>query len=156
MKLNMIVCVADNNLIGDANPTGNGLLWHSKEELQYYKSITKGNVVIFGENTAKCVPINLMKKDRDVEVLVLGKNSLQDIVAKYPDRELFICGGYTIYKIFLETFTFDTIYLSKLKPHVEVKHAENPLYLPNIDSMKEYVKVSTIEYDDFIAYVYKS
>ena len=29
-EINMIVCVAENNLIGDKNPTGNGLLWHSK------------------------------------------------------------------------------------------------------------------------------
>ena len=36
-EINMIVCVAENNLIGDKNPTGNGLLWHSKEELAYYK-----------------------------------------------------------------------------------------------------------------------
>ena len=62
-KLNMIVCVAENNLIGDKVPEGNGLLWHSLEELNYYKSKTVGNVVLFGENTAKYVPINLMKKN---------------------------------------------------------------------------------------------
>ena len=28
-KLKMIVCVGENNLIGDKVPTGNGLLWHS-------------------------------------------------------------------------------------------------------------------------------
>ncbi|MBM6823310.1 hypothetical protein H5986_11750, partial [Fusobacterium mortiferum] len=32
------------------NPTGNGLLWHSKEELAYYKEKTVGNVVIFEKN----------------------------------------------------------------------------------------------------------
>ena len=51
-KLNIIVCVAENNLIGDKVPEGNGLLWHSLEELNYYKSKTVGNVVLFGENTA--------------------------------------------------------------------------------------------------------
>ena len=48
-KLNMIVCVAENNLIGDRVPEGNGLLWHSMEELNYYKSKTIGNVVLFGD-----------------------------------------------------------------------------------------------------------
>ena len=38
MKLNMIVCVGKDNLIGDKVPEGNGLLWHSMEELNYYKS----------------------------------------------------------------------------------------------------------------------
>ena len=41
-RLKMIVCVGENNLIGDKVPSGNGLLWHSKEELLYYKSITTG------------------------------------------------------------------------------------------------------------------
>lgn len=158
MKLNMIVCVADNNLIGDAKPTGNGLLWHSKEELQYFKSLTVGNVVVFGANTSKFVPIELMKKDRDVEIIEFGKRSLSvDIIPKYwkTDKDVFVCGGYTVYKTHLNSMIFDNIYLSKLKPHVAVKQAIEPLYLPDIDSMPEYVKVSETEHEDFIAYVYK-
>lgn len=61
-RLKMIVCVGENNIIGDKVPSGNGLLWHSKEELLYYKSITTGQVTLFGENTAKFVPIDWMKK----------------------------------------------------------------------------------------------
>ena len=83
-KLKMIVCVGENNLIGDKVPTGNGLLWHSMEELQYYKSKTIGNVVLFGENTAKYVPINLMKKNREVIVLTL-ESRLEDIMKQYED-----------------------------------------------------------------------
>ena len=83
-KLNMIVCVAENNLIGDKVPEGNGLLWHSLEELNYYKSKTVGNVVLFGENTAKYVPINLMKKNREVIVLTLD-SKLKDIMEQYKD-----------------------------------------------------------------------
>ena len=123
-KLNMIVCVGENNLIGDRVPEGNGLLWHSMEELNYYKSKTIGNVVLFGENTAKYVPINLMEKNREVIVLTLD-SKLEDIMEQYKNsgKDIFICGGYTIYKYYLDNYEIDEIYISKLKPHVEVAHA---------------------------------
>lgn len=37
-NLKMIVCVAKDNLIGSSSPQGNGLLWHSTEELKYFKN----------------------------------------------------------------------------------------------------------------------
>lgn len=157
MKLNMIVCVAKDNLIGDANPTGNGLLWHSKEELRYFKEVTSGNVVVFGENTAKVVPIELMKKDRVVEVLSFGTNTLSMIMKRYrdSDKDIFICGGYSVYKSLLEQYDFDELYISKLKEHVEVKHADTPLYFPDVEKLG-YVKViEDNQYEDFVACIYK-
>lgn len=154
-KLNMIVCVAENNLIGDKVPEGNGLLWHSLEELNYYKSKTVGNVVLFGENTAKYVPINLMKKNREVIVLTLD-SKLEDIMEQYKNsgKDIFICGGYTIYKYYLDNYEIDEIYISKLKPHVEVAHASNPLYFPDVEKYG-YKLVSEIDYNDFTATIYK-
>ena len=154
-KLNMIVCVGENNLIGDRVPEGNGLLWHSMEELNYYKSKTIGNVVLFGENTAKYVPINLMKKNREVIVLTLD-SKLEDIMEQYKNsgKDIFICGGYTIYKYYLDNYEIDEIYISKLKPHVEVAHASNPLYFPEVEKYG-YKLVSEIDYNDFTATIYK-
>lgn len=154
-KLNMIVCVGENNLIGDRVPEGNGLLWHSMEELNYYKSKTIGNVVLFGENTAKYVPINLMKKNREVIVLTFD-SKLEDIMEQYKNsgKDIFICGGYTIYKYYLDNYEIDEIYISKLKPHVEVAHASNPLYFPDVEKYG-YKLVSEIDYNDFTATMYK-
>ena len=155
MKLNMIVCVGDNNLIGDKVPEGNGLLWHSMEELNYYKSKTVGNIVLFGENTAKFVPINLMKKNREVFLLTLD-TKLEDIIKKYENsgKDIFVCGGYTIYKYYLDNYKIDEIYISKLKPHVKVAEASNPLYFPNVEEYG-YKLVSEKDYNDFTAYIYK-
>ena len=155
MKLNMIVCLAENNLMGDKNPTGNGLLWHSSEELKFYKSKTIGNIVLFGQNTASCVPLNLMRKNR--EVIVLNKETkIEDIKEKYKDtdKDIFICGGYTIYKYYLDNYDIDEIYISRLKPHVEVLEAKDPLYFPDIEKYG-YKLVSTTEYNDFVSNVYK-
>lgn len=63
-NLKLIVCVGKDNLIGDRTPdeNSNGMLWHIKEELIYFKNKTIGNTVLFGGTTAKYVPIELMKK----------------------------------------------------------------------------------------------
>lgn len=133
-KINMIVCVAKNNLIGDKNPDGNGLLWHSKEELLYFKEKTLGNVLLFGKNTAKVVPIELMKKTRDV-IIISSKDRIEDIIEKYngSDKEIFICGGATVYEYYIKNFPLDKIYVSKLKDHIEIKTPSSPLYFPNIE-----------------------
>ena len=155
MKVNLIVCVAKDNLIGDKNPEGNGLLWHSKEELLFYKEKTVGNVVLFGTNTAKYVPIKLMEKTRDV-VVMSSKDKIEDVIKKYENtgKELFICGGATIYKYYLENYPLDKLYISKLKENVEVKEAKNPLYLPNVEEYG-YKVIDQKEYNDFISYIYE-
>lgn len=154
-EINMIVCVAKNNLIGDKNPTGNGLLWHSKEELAYYKEKTVGNVVIFGKNTAKCVPIELMKKNREV-IVVSSKDNFEDIIERYVDsnKKIFVCGGATVYRAYLEKYNFDNIYFSVLKPHIKVSIPNDPLYFPKVEEFG-YSIAETKEYQDFIAYTYK-
>jgi len=154
-ELNLIVCLAKDNLIGDANPTGNGLLWHTKEELEYYKSKTVGNVVLFGLNTSKVVPINLMKKNRTVEVLDFDVN-IDELLKKYENSEMdiFICGGYSVYKYFLENYKLDNLYISRLKDHIKVEHANNPLYFPNVEDLGYHLDSSS-EYNDFFAEIYK-
>ena len=154
-ELNIIVCLSKSNLIGDANPTGNGLLWHSKEELEYYKSKTIGNVVLFGLTTSKVVPINLMKKNRTVEILDFDVN-IDELLRKYETSgmDIFICGGYSIYKYFLENYKLDNLYISKLKNHVKIEEANNPLYFPAVEELG-YKLVSSTEYEDFFAEIYK-
>lgn len=156
-NLKLIVCVGKDNLVGDRTPdkNSNGMLWHIKEELMYFKSKTIGNTLLFGGTTAKYVPIKLMKKNR--EVIVLHRNMdiaklIEDLTLK--DKTIFICGGYTIYKYFLDNFHIDEIFLSKIKDNVEVKEAVEPLYLPNIEDYG-YKIVDKNDYEEFTAYVYK-
>lgn len=55
---------------------------------------------------------------------------------------------------FLQNYSFDEIYISRLKDHVKVKKADNLLYLPNLEDFG-YVKVKEDEYEDFYAMIYK-
>lgn len=158
MKLNMIVCVAGtDNLIGDKEPVagGNGLLWHSKEDLLYFKKKTLGNVVVFGKNTAKFVPLELMRQNREVFILN-SKSDIELLFQKYEntDKEIFICGGAIIYEYFLENYTLDTIYLSRLKNHVKVNTPRVPLFFKNPEIF-QYKISETTEFNDFMAYIYK-
>lgn len=154
MNLNMIVCVAENNLIGDKKPVGNGLLWHSKEDLKFFKEKTVGNVVVFGRATGEVVPVNLLKKDREVAIL-LKQGDFEKVLEKYKDSEkdIFICGGATIYKYFLENYNLDNIYISKLKENIRVEKANEPLYFPNVEEYGYKLK-SEKEYNDFFSLVY--
>lgn len=154
MKVNLIVCLGPNNLLGDRTPSGNGLLWHSKEELQYFKEKTVGHVLVFGTKTAQFVPINLMKKTRDIEV-ISSEDNFQDILKKYEGsgKEIFICGGATVYEYYLRHYPLDKLYISRLKEHVEISKANEPLYLSDVETLG-YKIISSEEHEDFISYVY--
>ena len=156
-NLKLIVCVGKDNLIGDRTPDegSNGMLWHIKEELIYFKSKTVGNTVLFGGTTAKYVPIELMKKNREVIILHRNMNIpklIEDLALQ--NKTIFIAGGYSIYKYFLDNFEIDEIFFSKIKDSVEVKKAVEPLYFPNIKDYG-YKIVDKKDYEEFRAYVYK-
>ena len=156
-NLKLIVCVGKDNLIGDRTPDedSNGMLWHIKEELIYFKSKTVGNTVLFGGTTAKYVPIELMKKNREVIVLHRNMNVpklIEDLTLQ--NKTIFIAGGYSIYKYFLDNFEIDEIFFSKIKDSVEVKKAVEPLYLPNIEDYG-YKMIDKKDYEEFTAYIYK-
>ncbi|PGH24412.1 dihydrofolate reductase [Fusobacterium animalis] len=156
-NLKLIVCVGKDNLIGDRTPdeNSNGMLWHIKEELIYFKSKTVGNTVLFGGTTAKYVPIELMKKNREVITLHRNMNVpklIEDLTLQ--NKTIFIAGGYSIYKYFLDNFEIDEIFLSKIKDSVEIKKTFEPLYFPNIEDYG-YKIVDKKDYEEFIAYVYK-
>lgn len=156
-NLKLIVCVGKDNLIGDRTPdeNSNGMLWHIKEELIYFKNKTIGNTVLFGGTTAKYVPIELMKKNREVITLHRNMNVpklIEDLTLQ--NKTIFVAGGYSIYKYFLGNFEIDEIFFSKIKDSVEVKKAVEPLYFPNIEDYG-YKIVDKKDYEEFIAYVYK-
>jgi len=150
-NLKLIVCVGKDNLIGDRTPdeNSNGMLWHIKEELIYFKNKTIGNTVLFGGTTAKYVPVELMKKNR--EVITLHRNMdipklIEDLTLQ--NKTIFIAGGYSIYKYFLDNFEIDEIFLSKIKDSVEVKKAVEPLYfiLPSAKKvfMRSFAPLSSV------------
>ncbi|MGL5124237.1 MAG: dihydrofolate reductase, partial [Fusobacteriaceae bacterium] len=72
---------------------------------------------------------------------------------KNTGKDVFICGGATIYRYFLENYPIDEILVSHLKSHVKVEKANEPLYFPNVENYG-YSPKEILEYEDFFVYIY--
>ena len=103
--ISMIAAIGKNNELGK----NNNLIWHFKEDMQFFKKMTMGHVVIMGRKTYESLPgplsgrkmVVVSTKDVDKNVLVV--NLINKIVDDYKDskEEVFIVGGESIYKQFL-------------------------------------------------------
>lgn len=106
--INLIVAMDKNNGIGNENK----LLAHIGPDLKYFKNITYGNVVIMGYNTYMSLPVRPLKNR--VNIVLTSKsielpgafvvNSINDAIKKAREfeKEIFICGGATVYKQFID------------------------------------------------------
>ena len=108
--INMIWAMDENNLVGN----GDKIPWHIKEDLIYYKSKTKGQVVLMGDTTY--YSLKGYYKDKPlpygkIYVATIDKNLVIDGVIMVYDLvnflennqedNLWVVGGATIYKISL-------------------------------------------------------
>ena len=104
--INIIVAVDKNLGIGKDNK----LLAHIKSDLEYFKRTTNGHIIVMGYNTYLSLPkkplpnrlnIVLTKKDIKLEGAIVV-HSIDELFNKLKefgeDREVFICGGESIYK----------------------------------------------------------
>ncbi len=116
-NISMIACVGENLELGKDNK----LIWHLPNDLKYFKKTTLGKTVIMGRRTFESLPgvlpkrrnIVLQSSDRDipgVEIFHDIKSILETIT---DDEEVFIIGGATLYKQFLEYAT--KLYLTEVK-----------------------------------------
>lgn len=105
MNISMIVALDKNNGIGK----GNKLLAHIPEDLKYFKKVTNGQIIVMGYNTYMSLPkrplpnrtnIVLTRKDISLEgaIVVDSIDSLLKLLKDYHEKEIFICGGASIYE----------------------------------------------------------
>jgi len=116
--INIIAAMAKNRVIG----CDNKLPWHIHEDLQNFKRLTSGNVVIMGRKTfesiGKALPnrVNIvisssMPQKEGIIVCKTVEEALQK--AESYDKEIFIIGGATVYQ---QTIPLaDRMYLSYVK-----------------------------------------
>lgn len=108
----------------------NNLLINIKEDLMYFKQQTTGNVVIMGKNTlfsfkdkkplknrlnivfTKDTTLNNEYKDYDNIIFVKNVNELKSILEKHKDKEHFVIGGESIYKLLIDDC--DTLLLTEV------------------------------------------
>lgn len=103
-NLTMIVAAGENNEIGK----NNDLIWHLRDDLKRFKTLTSGHYIIMGRKTfesfLKPLPNRIhvvisRQKNYQVPEGVLVVNSLEDAIdAASGDKQSFIIGGGEIYK----------------------------------------------------------
>ncbi|MBQ9138547.1 MAG: dihydrofolate reductase [Alistipes sp.] len=100
--VSIIVAIAKNGVIGDKN----SLLWHLKEDMVHFRTITSGHPVIMGRKTYESIGRPLPKRTnvvitRDTNLTIEGctmAHSLQQAIELFdPAEEVFIIGGSQIY-----------------------------------------------------------
>ena len=151
LKLNLIVCINQKNAIGK----GNDLLYHISNDFQNFKRLTSGNVVVMGDRTLESLPGGKPLPNRVNVVLSLDPNYKADNVivlndidevkqlTMFNNKEIFIMGGATIYKLFVERDLVDTMYITEVKDNTE-----GDAYFPQIDLEKYKLTFQTPFYTD--------
>ena len=130
----LIVAIADNYGIGVKGE----LPWHISEDLQYFKSVTRGYPVIMGRTTYFSLPFRPLKGRRNI-VLNLGGEPIPEVSCVYSFEEAYreaeatgkdkccIMGGASVYRAAMPEM--DRLYITHV--HTEVKDAD--AFFPVID-----------------------
>lgn len=159
--MNAIVAVDRNWGIGKDND----LLVHLPGDLKYYKGKTLGKVIIVGQRTLESFPgsrplpgrTNIVLSDdpafvRDDCIVCRTKEEVLEKAAEYDPESVFICGGASIYRLFLEDC--DRFYVTKID---EAFDADT--FFPDLDEMGYRIDWSSEEQEDkgiryrFVRYV---
>ncbi|HEX2865386.1 MAG TPA: dihydrofolate reductase [Ignavibacteriales bacterium] len=155
MQKIIVAAVAQNGVIGN-----NGTIpWHSREDMQYFKSLTMGSPIIMGRKTYESLGKPL-KGRLNIVISRMMKSELPDVLVfaslseafKYCENEakaekVFIIGGGEIYK---EAVTSaDLMSLSEMK-----FEAEGNVFFPEVDTSKWEREVRA-DYEDFQVIWYK-
>ncbi len=129
----LICAVGKNNEIGKNNV----MPWHIKEDLLFFKEKTLHHKVVFGRKTYEFLPGKLKNRDifvisrnyenKDVTVIKdVNKFILEN---KDTEEEIFICGGASIYELFLPYAK--KIYLTEIDSSFEAD-----TFFPALDKTK--------------------
>ena len=149
MKTKIIACVDENGILGKKYE--HKLLWNLPEDLKHFKEKTVNNVVIMGYNTLaslnfKFLPnrynivlINRPSKisnSSNMEFIYEYDVNINDIKRKFPDKDIWIIGGKSVYDKFVNDV--DEIWLSKIHKSYMVTDnnttKDDYLYFPKIDN----------------------
>lgn len=123
--MEIVVAMSSNCVIGK-----NGQLpWKIPEELQHFKNLTNGHVVIMGRKTYQSIGHPLPNRVNIVistslepsTGIIIVKNIEECIVKtlEFEDKKIFVIGGSEIYKEFLDRNLITKIHLSHIKGFYE-------------------------------------
>ena len=158
--ISLIVAISKNRAIGKDNK----LLFHIKEDLNFFKKTTLNKTVIMGRKTFESLPGVLpsrkhiiITRDESYAVdhpQVEIRHSLMDVLEEFKNsnHEAFIIGGGEIYRQAIESGLVDKIYLTKVDECV--KDADT--FFPEISEDEFEIVNMKILTKNATVYIYKS
>ena len=145
MAFSLIACIGKHNELGK----NNDLIFHFKEDMQFFRTTTKGHTVVMGHNTWEslgCKPLpgrkNLILSRQKLD-LPTGAEQILDLKAfikenEHTEEEIFIIGGAKIYALFLPHAS--TLYLTE----VDQTAPDADVFFPDYSFMKRAWKTRKI------------
>lgn len=145
--INIIAAITDNNALGKDNK----LLFRLKKDMAHFKNITTDNVVIMGRKTyesiGKTLPnrVNIvlsrnMESNEDFYTFDSIEKAIEWSKENYPQKEIFITGGASVYDKALKDDIVDKLYMTKIKQTVEDADA----FFPEIDYKRKW-SITSVE-----------
>ena len=138
MDVSLIVAVSENGVIGK----NNDLIWYLPRDLNYFKRVTEGHIVIMGRKNYESIPEKYRPLPKRTNVIVTRQQAYQapdcklvssveeglDLARELQEKSPFIIGGGQIYQYALDQDLIDTLYIT------EVHHEfEGDTFFPAID-----------------------
>ena len=154
--ISMIAAIGKNNELGK----NNNLIWHFKEDMKFFKETTMGHKVVMGRKTYESLPGGLPGREvivistRPVDGNIKLYDNINSIVDKYKnsEEEIFICGGASIYKQFLQYA--NKLYLTE----IDSEDKEADTFFPKINK-KEWKRKKLADFEQneikFKMYLYE-
>lgn len=136
--ISIIVAIGLNNELGKDNK----LVWHLSTDLKFFKEKTIGKTIVMGYNTFKSLGRILPNRKH---IVITSKNNLPEEVVVFHNLdntleyiknmdEVFIIGGASIYKQFLEYA--DRLYITEINNSYEAD-----VFFPKFDRNKYKKKI---------------
>ncbi len=154
--MNLIAAADKNWAIGKDNK----LLVRIPADMNYFREMTTGHVVVMGRKTLESFPNQAPLKDRvnivltrDMSyekkgaVIVHSLEELEEELKKYPSEEIYVIGGETVYRQLLDQC--DVAYITKLDFAYDAD-----AYMPNLDKSKDWKLAAESEEQTYFDLIY--
>lgn len=136
------------------------LLVRIPNDMKMFRKLTTGNVIVMGRKTLESFPngqplpnrVNIvMTKNPDYTakgcVIVHSEEELMEELKKYPDKEIFLIGGSSIYEQFLPLC--EEAYVTRIDFAYQAD-----CHFPNLDEMEEWEMYEEGEEETFFSIEY--
>lgn len=119
--ISLIAAVSSNNVIGHAN----NLPWHIPEDLEYFKRLTKGKIVLMGRRTWESIPEKFRPLPKRKNIVITRQlnyptpagvevwANIDEALAAHANEKIMVIGGGEIYGQTIDRA--DTLYITRIR-----------------------------------------